>query len=213
MPYKTEIFLIQTGLASLGFDFGPGAKYGPIDGLEGPKTRAAIGEFKTRMSSGSDVAAAMLKAALSQVGIRETSRNQGEGIAKYWTATTYPKGYVNREPYCAAFVCWAMREGMNEAGELPFSPLRSPVAYDSEKWAFAMEGKGVQLRDISKGVLPGDIFTLRAASHVGIVVADLGNGYAETVEANTNDAGSREGDGVYRKRRSISSFRNIVRIL
>jgi hypothetical protein len=53
------------------------------------------------------------------------------------------------------------------------------------------------------------IFTF---SHVGIAVGDLdASDWVATVEGNTNDAGSREGDGCYRKRRHISKIRSVIR--
>jgi hypothetical protein len=44
--------------------------------------------------------------------IENAGQNQDTGgqIAKYWTATTYPGGYAAREPWCAAFCCWCVRE-------------------------------------------------------------------------------------------------------
>jgi hypothetical protein len=46
--------------------------------------------------------------------------------------------------------------------------------------------------------------SLRRIGHVGFIDSwDAASGYAITVEGNTNEAGSREGDGVYRKRRLI----------
>jgi signal peptidase I len=48
-------------------------------------------------------------------------------------------------------------------------------------------------------------------SHTGIVVEDLGNRIV-TVEGNTNKAGSREGDGVYRKIRAKSLAQCFIRI-
>jgi hypothetical protein len=52
----------------------------------------------------------IVAAAKSQIGVRETSDNQGPGIEKYWTATDTPSGYASRSRWCAAFVCWVIRE-------------------------------------------------------------------------------------------------------
>jgi GH24 family phage-related lysozyme (muramidase) len=59
MTYSARTFLLQTGLKVYGFDFGTHlAKYGPIDGREGDKTRAAIAAFEAspagREASGAD---------------------------------------------------------------------------------------------------------------------------------------------------------------
>lgn len=57
---------------------------------------------------------------------------------------------------------------------------------------------------------PADVFgiyfaNLKRIAHVGFV-DEWGDKYLITVEGNTNEAGSNEGDGVYKKRRLISSI-------
>lgn len=214
MAYDTKTFLIQTGLKSLGFDFGPPpAKYGRIDGDLGPKTQAAISAFEAAQSAKPDAPKGTFGASLVDLAtqelikdIRETSKNQGPEIAKYWTATTYADGYKNREPYCAAFICWLFMTAA--AGrKVPFTLPRSPVAYDFEAWARANAGKGVGF--VTKPQA-GDVFTLATASHVGLVVGVNGS-TVTTIEANTDGSGSREGDGVYKRSRSIASVRKFIR--
>jgi peptidoglycan hydrolase-like protein with peptidoglycan-binding domain len=213
VKFDSKTFLLQTGLKSLGFDFGPPpAKYGRIDGDFGPKTQAAISAFEAAHSAtpapqgafGSSLVDIATQELLKDV--RETSKNQGAEIAKYWTATTYPNGYKNREPYCAAFVCWLFMTAA--AGrKVPFTLPKSPVAYDFESWARANAGKGVT---VAKTPQAGDVFTLDTASHVGLVVGVNGSTVI-TIEANTDGSGSREGDGVYKRSRSIASVRQFIR--
>lgn len=215
MAYDSKTFLIQTGLKSLGYDFGPApSKFGPLDGDEGPKTRAAVASFEAsklvsegKPTTGS-IAAIIVQLAGAQLllDIRETSKNQGAEISKFWTATTYPTGYANREPYCAAFICWLVREAVGSR-KVPFLLPRSPVAYDFEKWARSA-GRGVEFAASPKA---GDIFTLSTASHVGLVIGVDGSRII-TIEANTDGSGSREGDGVYKRTRAISSVRKFIRI-
>jgi hypothetical protein len=53
------------------------------------------------------------------------------------------------------------------------------------------------------------IFTF---SHIGIALGSPDKkGNVPTVEGNTNGAGSREGDGVYRKVRHVSKIRSRIR--
>lgn len=185
---------------------------GALDNDFGPLSKAALAkcqaDIKGSIQSVVSIAERVVAAAKTQIGIRETSKNQGPGISKYWTATTYPTGYANREPYCAAFVCWVVKEAVGN-GRVTFSLPRSPVAYDAEKWARANAGKGIAFADKPK---PGDIFTLAAASHVGIVESVSGS-TIYTIEGNTDGSGSREGDGVYRRTRSILGVRKFIRIL
>lgn len=63
----------------------------------------------------------------------------------------------------------------------------------------------------------GDVFgiyfnNVKRIAHAGFV-DEWGDKYVITVEGNTNEAGSREGDGVYRKRRPISSIYQVARWL
>lgn len=50
---------------------------------------------------------------------------------------------------------------------------------------------------------------LKRIAHAGLV-DEWGDKYVVTVEGNTNEAGSNEGDGVYRKRRLISSIYQVA---
>jgi peptidoglycan hydrolase-like protein with peptidoglycan-binding domain len=218
MAYDTKTFLIQTGLDFLGFPFGPGELYGKLDGDAGPKTQAAIDAFEDSRKlhilavgsgAGGTIAARLVGVATRQLilNIRETSKNQGPELAKFWTATSYLDGYRDRQPYCAAFVCWCVREAVTGTA-IAFSLPQSPVAYDFERWAAANADKGVSMHDTPK---PGDIFTLATASHCGIVVSVEGSTII-TIEGNTDATGGREGDGVYKRSRSISSIRHFIRI-
>jgi hypothetical protein len=59
----------------------------------------------------------------------------------------------------------------------------------------------------------GDILVF-TFSHIGIAVGDIGkDGIVQTIEGNTNAEGSREGDGVYRKRRHASKIRSVIRFM
>lgn len=204
-----KVYLMQVGLMSLGFD--PKG----LDGDHGPKTEAAFKEWEASLKKNdlkltSDIAQNIVKIAKTQVGIRESSKNRGDGIEKYWDATTYPTGYKNREPYCAAFVCWVVREATKDI-KTSFSALKSPVAYDAEKWGAANAKKGVKVLTKRSAPKPGDIFTLATASHVGLVIANNGSTIT-TIEGNTDGSGSREGDGVYQRTRNISTIRKLIRI-
>lgn len=203
MKYDAETYLMQVGLKSLGFD------PGNLDGERGNATEKALAAFTASeaKAASATIAAAVVDVARSQVGIRETSKNQGEGIAKFWAVTSYANGYANREPYCAAFVCWCIAQASKGFPQRKFTLPSSPVAYDFEKWGRANAYAGVTVRDGKPK--PGDVFTLATASHVGIVVATDGDTMT-TVEGNTNGSGSREGDGVYIRQRSVASARKFI---
>lgn len=204
-----RVYLLQVGLKQLGF-------YNDVcDGDEGPMTRAAITSWESTLSgaavAGNSIASRIVEIAATQLGIREVTKNQGLGIEKYWTATTYPGGFKNREPYCAAFVCWTVREAVGDT-KAAFSLPESPVAYDFEKWGISNSKKGVTVLSRDATLKPGDIFTLAAASHVGIIKS-VGKSTVVTIEGNTDGSGSREGDGVYERSRTIASLRKVIRII
>lgn len=157
---------------------------------------------------------AMVEVALQQsrLGVRETSRNQGPGIAPYWGATNYPEGYANREPYCAAFGCWVVLNAINRhygtASNAPFRRPKSARVLDWTVWANQEDQRDMweTLDPREAKVKRGDIVlfdfngTASGGTHWGIATSnERQDGTFDTVEANTNAAGSREGDGVYLK--------------
>jgi len=200
-----RVYLMQVGLKSLGF------YTGKLDGDEGPQTMSAIKSWLASLlpaGGKSSIADEMVRVAQTQVGITESSKNHGTGIEKFWHATNYSDGYENREPYCAAFVCWVVREAcLNKV--IPFTLPKSARAYDFETWGKANTGKGVLV--LTGAPKAGDIFTLTKASHVGIVKS-VNGGTMTTLEGNTDGAGSREGDGVYEKTRVVAAARKFIRI-
>ena len=147
------------------------------------------------------------------LGIHEDSQNHGDGIAKYWTATSYPDGYVNREPYCAAFGCWVIKEAMirfyGDVDHAPFLRPKSARVLDWPAWARKDENEDVwDIKDPdATRVRPGDILlydfngpTKSGGTHLAIATSnERVDGTFDTCEGNTNAAGSREGDGVYEK--------------
>ena len=188
----------------------------PADGKLGPGTLAA---FKAPPAAPAAPAAPInvTEAALALIatatgeankGVREVGKNAGPDVEKYLHCLGMTKG----SPWCAAFVSWCV---MTSRG------LAKPP-----KWC---SGSAVSLFQMSRNsktcvyvvptemeyqakVKPGYIWsraqdaTAAAAArkgswcqgHTGIVVAVDATGF-HTIEGNTNSAGSREGDGVYRK--------------
>ncbi|WP_038168590.1 hypothetical protein [Verrucomicrobium sp. BvORR106] len=163
----------------------------------------------------SSIAEAIAEAAESQIGIRESEgQNRGPGIEKFWTATSYKTGYQNREPWCAAFVCWCILEALLRLSiKPPFKRPTTAQAFGFEPWATYSDTDNVKLVPTTGDIRRGDIIVY-SFSHVEIATKDTPKSVnlVECVGGNTNDAGSREGDGVYRKQRRRKSFRAVVRI-
>lgn len=150
----------------------------------------------------------MVQKSSSPHGIFETSKNQGEGIAKYWTATSYPDGYKNREPYCAAAVCWLIKE----AGLFPEEKRpKTALAFGFEDWA---TDHGLKLVKRPSSVKKGDL-VIFPFSHIGVAFTDSDSkGDFQTVEANTSGTlrgDQRDGGGVFCRRRNLGVVRSLVR--
>jgi len=122
--------------------------------------------------------------AQKEVGVRELSGgNDGKHVEAYLAVTGLGKG----NPWCAAFVSWVYRQAGFSNPHSAWSPDLFPPGR------------------ITAEVLPGNILgiyfpELHRIAHVGLVVKADGDWIVST-EGNTNISGSREGDGVYVKRR------------
>jgi hypothetical protein len=155
------------------------------------------------------IAERLAKAAQSQVGVRETKTNGGEEIAEYQRATWLP---VGPWPWCAAFVCWAVREAIG-ADKYSFPRPETAGAWDFEKWCRSVDDSVVLHKPHKDDIRRGDI-VIFTFSHIGIAVGDISkDGIVQTIEGNTNSDGAREGDGVYRKRRHSSKIRSVIRFM
>lgn len=136
----------------------------------------------------------LLAIAKSQVGIREaTGNNDGERVEQYLHYTGNKKG----EPWCAAFVSWVF-------GQVGLKQPRTA-------WSPALFPHSRIVKDVAKASIFGIYFANKGRiAHVGLVESHRGD-WLYTIEGNTNIAGSREGDGVYRKlrhQRTIKAYAN-----
>jgi hypothetical protein len=153
-------------------------------------------------------------------GAEETSPNRGPAIEKFWPATSYPEGYHERAPYCAAAVCYWVREWLKDpdvlsalgktAAQAEQWRCQSPAAFGWEKWAY---DRHVKIFKPGSGTIlhTGDI-VIFTFSHIGLLYDDA-PGTLYTIEANTNASGSREGDGIWQKTRPLKHVRSFVRLL
>lgn len=152
---------------------------------------------------------AIARVAARYLGVREVTSNRSPELATFWPYTSYPNGMADRAPWCAAFVCACTAIASAETPDLDLAH-RPTSASCSGLLEWAREPKNGCLvfgpHDPKYRPLAGDIVNfLPHLSHVGIVAEDYDNaGFISTIEGNTNGEGSREGDGVYRKRRAIS---------
>ncbi len=148
-----------------------------------------------------------------ELGVEEVNgTNCGPRVNEYKAATWLPadKGW----PWCAAFVCWLVREAMKANGvkeSATFKRPRTAGAWDFENWSLA-QGSETNTKKPHKGdIQAGDIVVFKF-SHIGIAEsAPDKNGIVTTIEGNTDGAGSREGGAVLRKRRRVDQIRSRIR--
>ncbi|SFG62325.1 CHAP domain-containing protein [Pedobacter insulae] len=136
----------------------------------------------------------------SQIGVREQGNNSGPAVEKYLAYTGLAKG----NPWCAAFVCWVYGQAGITNPQTGWSPSLFPATK-------VIWDRGKQ----KKPPAQADIFAIYFAdkgriAHTGFIDS-WDNTWLITVEGNTNTQGSREGDGVYRKRRLVKSIYQVAR--
>lgn len=139
----------------------------------------------------------------SQIGVREqpAGSNWGIPVQNYLAAVNVK----SPAPWCAAFVKWTFDQAQIKTPITAWSPTahnRRNVVFERSK--FLQEPR------------PGDVFTLwfpklKRIAHTGFFDRRINASVYRTVEGNTNEAGSREGDGVYVKYRSYRATYSISR--
>jgi hypothetical protein len=158
------------------------------------------------------MAAAIVRNAEEEIGTKEQGgNNRGKRVQEYQAATWLEgTGWA----WCAAFVCFVLRDAIAEFGAVPWKRPLTAGAYDFENWAKQNAAAGVQLFKPARKtkIKAGDIVVFNI-SHIGIAVKDqASDGSVETVEGNTGPEGGRDGDGVWRKNRHVSEFRAVIRV-
>ncbi len=168
----------------------------------------------------------IVNVALSQVGYREGSSSNdysGADDGSYNNYTEYNYWYHNyvssgmpvggsSAPWCATFVSWCA-----EMAQVPSSVLKRSTAaghganyfdinfYSGSSTLASSGDNDSYFKGYNYTPQKGDLFYTRSWSHVGLVVAVDGS-YVTTVEGNTNNNGSSEGNGVYQRTRKISDL-------
>ncbi|MBO9675415.1 MAG: CHAP domain-containing protein [Sphingobacteriaceae bacterium] len=132
----------------------------------------------------------LLQIARKELGVREASgRNDGPRVAAYLRYVNIGEG----SPWCVAFVSWVFGQAGYAEPRTAWSPALFPVTK--------------RTKQVNPAVVFGIYFSrLKRIAHCGFVERPDGD-WLITIEGNTNMAGSREGDGVYRKRRPLKAIK------
>lgn len=128
---------------------------------------------------------------LQEIGTREaTGKNDGVKVETYLKTCKLTAGSA----WCAAFVNWCYLQHCLPRPNSGWSPAWFPVP---RTHLVATLGAYVPKNGDAFGIY---FANKKRIAHVGMVHR-WGEKFVDTVEGNTNEAGSREGDGVYHKRR------------
>lgn len=136
---------------------------------------------------------ALVNTAVEQVGVREKSGNNDGIMVEAYLATVKLK---RGEPWCAAFISWVYQKN----GYLKPRSGWCPDLFPASR--------------LARSALPADVIGIyfpdkKRIAHVGLVVAQNGS-WISDIEGNTNVAGGREGDGVYKKLRHLKTVHSIA---
>jgi lysozyme family protein len=188
-----------------------------IDGVVGPDTWAALfgpESLPDRTGPGvaSDHAKVVLEVAADEVGVRESplGSNRGRRVEEYQSSVDPA---LAGQAWCMCFVYWCFKQAAARGGFENRVPKTGGVHFAWRKSGDLPNGvKVVKAADAQRNpnlIEPGMVFYIRTSDtsgHCGIVVESV-NGRLETIEGNTNNGGSREGIGVFRRtRRTIASI-------
>lgn len=136
-----------------------------------------------------------LHAAAARVGEREAKRNSGPWVDRFLAAVGLSPGYA----WCASFVYYCLITAGWPANRLP-QRRKAAAVVEWLKWA---EKEGLVTDKPRRGDLMFWVNADGRTGHIGFITEARGRDI-KTIEGNTNEAGSREGDGVYRKSRRIA---------
>jgi hypothetical protein len=153
--------------------------------------------------------------AKNEIGVEEIDgTNCGPRVNEYKGATNLdPK---QSWPWCAAFVCWVVREAMKSARVRETATFKRPTtasAWGFENWSLVQDNSTQTKKPHGADIEAGDIVVF-TFSHIGIALSSPDeNGDVQTCEGNTDMMGSREGGGVFKKLRHVSKIRSRIRFM
>jgi hypothetical protein len=160
-----------------------------------------------------DLARKTAEIASRDIGVREKGKNDGKRIRQYQAAV----GIKPPQPYCIAAVCCWIKEACAALAvqhQILFSPNCLRFLEYARKTGHAMMPSELGPEHLPcVGII--DVGKPGGDGHAFLIVGMDDDGSLHTIEANSNDAGARDGQGVVALdgRRNISSLAGVVRIV
>lgn len=199
-----------------------------VDGIAGPDTLkslfpddfsydvTAVRPVPALKPGESNLSYRAMQYMIAQVGVRErTGNNDGTAVETFLRSVGLGKGYY----WCMAFVYWAFWNAANDLKIMSRFPLKKTGGC-MEQYRHCLENKEhfnnlIVLDARQFYPMVGDIFIIdlgKGAGHTGIITYLNINSLLSTVDGNTNDNGSANGDGVYERKREREKMFAYIRI-
>lgn len=230
-----DIILLKKRLNELGF--GPLSVEGPEAKVFGPKTTEAVKNFQIGNflepdgQVGPKTLAALFPASITapdkyhiqpwqstqttlrlraldiltaQNGVRERTSNAGPAIEVILASVGLGPGYS----WCAAFVYWGFDQAARELG------IKNPLPRTGGCLNHWNTTHGLKFKTEQEPVA-GDVFIMKVgtagAGHTGVVISyNKSEGTVHTIEGNTNNDSSPNGDGVYFRDRKVERLLGFI---
>ena len=161
----------------------------------------------------------LVRLATLEVGTEEVNgTNCGPRVNQYKAATTLDPN--ESWPWCAAFICFIVREAMKSLGIKETQTFHRPTtasAFNLINWSLGQDKSTQTLRNKFDGglpfrdILPGDLI-IYTFSHCGIATcAPDDTGHFLAIEGNTDDGGGRDGGAVLKRTRRTTQVKARIR--
>jgi hypothetical protein len=144
-------------------------------------------------------------------GKEEEKRNQGAWIKKFWPATSYPGGYVEQQPYCAAGLVYWTREWLCDPEVESWRCKSASCFKAADSWEAWAKKKGLWLPGPFVDLNVGDL-VIYTHSHIEIVTETHANGNT-VLGFNTGNGVERDGRWCYEKPMTVTRIRGAIRML
>jgi len=147
---------------------------------------------------------ALISEANAWVGEREVTQNRSPRIDILHEFCNRDPAFC--DPYCAQFCSYMLHLASLKTG------IKCPLLKSSSAMEFMRKNISFEV----KSPQPGDLFIIDhggGKGHMGIVesISPLNPDILQTIEANTNPTGGRDGDGIYARSRHIKEIICFIR--
>lgn len=177
------------------------------DPIQEPVKEPEPNEPAIPIKSGITLAKKVVELARTQIGVVESKghNNTGKEVNEYLKTGSCGEMKYGGAPWCAGFVDWLVYKACEFYNQK--YPFPCPFLYTPDQVNWGKKKKITIINPTADEIDAGDFFFIYSASrqnarHVGIV-EKVKSKTIVTIEGNTNNNGSAEGFGVFRRERAL----------